>query len=77
MVSSVFGAASVSGTVSLPRSTEREDGKETNKYTANICNTKHAMLTYALFIYVKREKSYGITSVEGHSKETDGAVRFV
>ena len=42
--SSISGAASVSGTTSVSGSNEREEGEETDKYTANICNTEHAML---------------------------------
>jgi hypothetical protein len=41
----ISGAASVSGTMSVPGFIEREEGEETDKYIANICNTEQAMLT--------------------------------
>jgi hypothetical protein len=43
-VKPITGAASVSGATSVSGSTEREEGEETDKYTANICNTEHAKL---------------------------------
>ena len=91
--SSYSGVAPASGTTSMSGSNEREEGEETDKYTANICNTEHSMLgvslvilglkwdlltgVYALFIYQKRAKSYGFSFIQGSDMKIDDTIRFV